>query len=125
MKVKIGVVGFGEFSLSHLDIFLRHPDVDLVVGAELNPEIRSKVSENYGIKMYESFDKMLEDDKEINSVGIFTPRHLHGPMIIKALKAGKNVITAVPMGCTKEEIFEILELVKTTGLTFAMAEGTL
>lgn len=122
MKVKIGVVGFGEFSLSHLDIFLRHPDVDLVVGAELNPEIRSKVSENYGIRMYESFDKMLEDDKEINSVGIFTPRHLHGPMIIKALKAGKNVITAVPMGCTKEEIFEILELVKTTGLTFAMAE---
>ena len=35
MKVKIGIVGFGEFSLSHLEIFLRHPDIDLVVGAEL------------------------------------------------------------------------------------------
>lgn len=122
MKVKIGIVGFGEFSLSHLDIFLRHPYVDLVVGAELNEERRNAVSEQYGIKMYEGFDQMLEEDKEINSVGIFTPRHLHGPMIIKALKAGKNVFSAVPMGCTKEEIFEILELVEKTGLTFAMAE---
>ncbi len=122
MKVKIGIVGFGEFSLSHLDIFLRHPDVETVVGAELNTERRNAVSNEYGIKMYQSFDQMLENDKDINSVGIFTPRHLHGPMIIKALKAGKNVFSAVPMGCTREEIFEILDLVKTTGLTFAMAE---
>lgn len=122
MKVKIGIVGFGEFSLSHLDIFMHHPDVDLVVGAELNSEIRNSVAETYGIKMYESFDEMLEKDTQINSVGIFTPRHLHGPMIIKALKAGKNVFSAVPMGCTEEEILEIVELVKTTGLTFSMAE---
>lgn len=122
MKVKIGIVGFGEFSLSHLDIFLRHPDIDLVVGAELNSERRKSVAGQYGIKMYESFDKMLEEDNEINSVGIFTPRHLHGPMIIQALKSGKNVFSAVPMGCSEEEVFEILDLVKRTGLTFAMAE---
>lgn len=122
MKVNIGIVGFGEFSLSHLDIFLKHPLVSRVVGAELNDEIRNTVSEKYGIEMYKSFDEMLEMDNEINSVGIFTPRHLHGPMIIKALKAGKNVFSAVPMGCTEAEILEIVELVKTTGLTFAMAE---
>ncbi len=122
MNVKIGIVGFGEFSLSHLDIFLKHPQVEKVVGAELNPERRKAVSEKFGIEMYESFDEMIEKDTDINSVGIFTPRHLHGPMIIKALKAGKNVFSAVPMGCTQEEIFEILELVKTTGLTFSMAE---
>lgn len=122
MNVKIGIVGFGEFSLSHLDIFLKHPRVERVVGAELNPEKRNAVSGEFGIKMYESFDQMLEEDKDINSVGIFTPRHLHGPMIIKALKAGKNVFSAVPMGCTREEIFEIVKLIKETGLTFAMAE---
>lgn len=122
VNVKIGVVGFGEFSVSHLNIFLKHPQVELVVGAELNEERRNAISSEFGIKMYESFDQMLEEDKDINSVGIFTPRHLHGPMIIKALKAGKNVISAVPMGCTREEIFEIVKLVKETELTFAMAE---
>lgn len=121
-SVKLGVVGFGEFSLSHLEIFMNHPNVELVVGAEINPERRKFVSEKYNIKMYSDFDEMLEKDSQINSVAVFSQRHQHGPMIIKALKAGKNVFTAVPMGCTEEEIFEIIELVNKTGLTFAMGE---
>ena len=121
-SVKLGVVGFGEFSLSHLEIFMNHPYVDLVVGAEINPERRRFVEEKYGIKMYESFDEMLDKNGEINSIAVFSQRHQHGPMIIKALKSGKNVFTAVPMGCSEEEIFEIISLVNKTGLTFAMGE---
>lgn len=121
-KVKIGIVGFGEFSLSHVEIFKNHPDVECVVGAEINPERRKFVEDKFKIKMYESFDEMLDKEQTLNSVAVFSQRHQHGPMIIKALKAGKNVFTAVPMGCTEEEIFEILELVKKTGLTFAMGE---
>ena len=64
MKVKIGIVGFGEFSVSHLDIFLRHPQVELVVGAELDEGRRNAISDEFGIKMYESFDQMLEVDKD-------------------------------------------------------------
>lgn len=121
-KVKIGIVGFGEFSLSHVEIFKNHPDVECVVGAEINPERRKFVEDKFKIKMYESFDEMLDKEQSLNSVAVFSQRHQHGPMIIKALKAGKNVFTAVPMGCTEEEIFEILDLVKKTGLTFAMGE---
>ena len=32
------------------------------------------------------------------------------------------MFTAVPMGCSEDEVFEILELVRKTGLTFAMGE---
>lgn len=122
LKVKIGIVGFGEFSVSHLEIFMKHPDVEYVVGAEINPERRCKIETDFGIKMYESLDEMLEKDSNINSVAIFSQRHQHGPMIKQALMAGKHVFTAVPMGCSEEEVCEILELVKKTGLTFAMGE---
>lgn len=121
-KVRLGVVGFGEFSISHLDIFIHHPDVEYVAGAEILPERRELIENQYGIKMYASFDEMLEKDPSLNSVAIFSQRHQHGPMIIQALKAGKNVFSAVPMGCSEEEVFEILELVKKTGLTFCMGE---
>lgn len=121
-KVKIGIVGFGEFSISHIEVFLNHPDIDLVVGAEMNEERRKFIGETLNIQMYSSYDEMLEKNPDINSVGIFTQRELHGPMVIQALKAGKNVFSAVPMGCTKEEIFEIIELVEKTGLTYVMAE---
>ena len=58
----------------------------------------------------------------MNCVGIFTQRHLHGPMVIKALKAGKHVYSAVPIGCTIDEIKEIVQLVKETKLVYMMAE---
>jgi predicted dehydrogenase len=43
-------------------------------------------------------------------------------MSIQALKAGKNVFSAVPMGITEEEIFEIIRLVEETGLIYMMGE---
>ena len=105
MKVNLGIVGFGEFSKGFVEIYTSHPDINRVVGAELIKERRDEIKKEFNLDaMYESYDEMLEKDTELNSIAIFSQRHQHGPMIIKALKAGKNVFTAVPMGCTKEEI---------------------
>lgn len=121
-KISIGIVGFGEFSESYLDIWLNHPLVEKVVGAEMVCQRREHISQTYGIKMYETYDELLEKEPDLQCVGIFTPRHLHGAMVIQALKRGKHVFSAVPMGITEEEILEILELVKSTRLTYMMAE---
>ena len=45
MKLNIGIVGFGDFSKSFLEIFMTHPDVERVVGAEIleeRPAIKSQ-----------------------------------------------------------------------------------
>lgn len=122
MKVRLGIVGFGEFAQSFLPIFLAHPDVEYVCGAEIYEPRRKLVGDTYGIKTYASFEEMLEFDDKINCVAIFSQRHQHGPMAIKALKAGKHVYSAVPMGITEEEIFEIIKLVEETGLIYMMGE---
>ena len=123
MKINLGVVGFCSFSKSLIELFLKHPDIERVVGAEFLEDRRKEVMETYGLDaMYSSFDEMIEKDKDINCVAIFAQRHQHGPLIIKSLKAGKHIFTTVTMGCTQEEIFEIIELVKKTRLTFIMAE---
>lgn len=64
---------------------------------------------------------MLKNAPDVDCIGIFTQRHLHGPMVIKALKMGKNVYSAVPIGCTLEEIREITELAK-DGTIYMMGE---
>lgn len=122
MKINLGVVGFGEFSRSFLELFIHHPDVACVKGAEIMESRRKEISDEFGIEMYSSFEEMLEKDKDMNAVAIFTQRHQHGPMAIAALKAGKHVFSAVPIGCTVEEIEEIVRLVKETGLTYMTAE---
>lgn len=121
MKVKIGIVGY-FFARDFARLFSLHPDVEKVCIADLSPEKRAQAREDFPDgEIYESYDEMLEKS-DINCVGIFTQRHLHGPMIIQALKAGKHVYSAVPIGCTIEEIKEIIELVKETRLIYMMGE---
>mgnify|MGYP004551298435 CR=1 FL=1 len=123
MGIKIGIVGFGEFSESFLDIFLTHPDVEKVVGAELMPERREHIMKTFGVtKMYESYDDMLDGESDLDCIGIFTQRHMHGPMVIKALKAGKNVFSAVPMTCEIDEAKEIIRLAEEKHLIYMAAE---
>src|SRR5207247_9801719 len=43
-------------------------------------------------------------------------------MATEAMKAGKHVISAVPAGMSAEELEQLLECVKKTGLKYMMAE---
>lgn len=121
--VNIGIVGLGKFAQGFIELFRAHPDIQRIVAAELIPERRKSIMEKFKLdKMYSDFDQMIENDPDINCVAIFSQRHQHAPMIIKALKAGKHVFTAVPMGCTIEEIKEIISLVEEKRLIFMVAE---
>ena len=123
MGIKIGVVGCGAFSADFIRLFNDHPDVDEVAVADVFEESARSTAEKFGLKRYFlSLDDMLENGSDLDSIAIFTQRHLHGPMIIKALKQGKHVYSAVPIGCTIEEIKEILELVKQTRQIYMMGE---
>ncbi len=121
MKVKVGVVGY-SFARDFTKLFSLHPDVEKICVAELKEELRIKAKEEHpDAEIYSSYDEMLEKS-DINSVAIFTQRHLHGPMVIKALEAGKNVYSAVPIGCTIDEIEQIVRLVEKKRLIYMMGE---
>ena len=123
MKVKIGIVGYGYFSKNFVELFEKHPDVEKICIAELVPERREEIRRDHpGFEVYSSYEDMLDHKADINCVGIFTQRHLHAKMVIQALKAGKNVFSAVPIACSIEDIEEIVRLVEKTGLIYMMAE---
>ncbi len=123
MGIKIGVVGAGLFSGDFIRLFKLHPDVEEVVIADVVPERVKDAMTRHGLKRgYLGLDEMLAEAPDIDSVAIFTQRHLHGPMVIKALEAGKNVYSAVPIACEIDEIGEIIETVKKTGKIYMMGE---
>lgn len=123
MKVKIGIVGYGYFSKNFVELFEKHPDVEKLCVAELVPERREEIRRDHPkAEIFSSYEDMLDHKADINCVGIFTQRHLHAKMVIQALKAGKNVFSAVPIACTIEDIEEIVRLVEKTGLIYMMAE---
>ena len=122
MKLRIGVVGTG-FAKEFIPLFQAHPGVEKVALAELVPERLTETARKFGIAdTYPSFEDMLKNGKDLNCIAFFSSRHQHGPMVIQALKAGKHVYSAVPIGLTVEEIQEILELLKQTRLMYMMGE---
>ena len=121
--MKIGVVGFGFFSRDFVNLFCHHPDIEEVYVADTMPERVQQAKDMYPVtRTFSSLDDMLENAPELDCVAIFTQRHLHGKMVIQALNAGKHVYSAVPIGCTIDEIREIVKLVEEKHLIYMMGE---
>ncbi len=123
MGIKIGIVGTGYFADDFIRLFKLHPGVDEVVLCDIVPERVHEMMEKYDIKRgFYSLDEMLEKAPDIDSVAIFTIRHIHGPMAIQALRAGKNVYSAVPLASDIEEVKQIIEEVKKSRKIYMMGE---
>lgn len=65
-------------------------------------------------KTYKDYRDLLAD-KAIDAVVIATPEHLHHPMAIAALKAGKHIYVEKPLAHTIEEGAEIVKLAQKSG----------
>lgn len=120
-KIKLGIVGAGAFARVFIPLFQAHPQVRAVSLAERLPERREAEAKRAGVtETLGSFEELLASD--CDAVAIFTQRWLHGPMALAALRAGKHVYSAVPAGVTAEELAELVETVRRTGLTYALGE---
>ncbi len=119
-KIRMGIVG-GRFGLGFY--FHEHPNCEVTGVAELRPERLERLSKTYRCdKKYESMEIMLKEAKDIDAVGIFTEAPNHVPHSIAAMKAGKDVLCAVPAAMNLEECQQLIDTVKSTGKTFMMAE---
>jgi predicted dehydrogenase len=117
--VRIGIVGgrFGSTFQWHL-----HPNARVTAVCDIRPDALQRLSEVYRCNStYKMFREMLKHP-ELDAVGVFTPAPLHAWMVTESMKAGKHVISAVPAGLSEEELEQILETVKKTGMKYMMAE---
>ncbi|WP_427016054.1 Gfo/Idh/MocA family protein [Pseudarthrobacter sp. P1] len=121
MSISLGIVGAGQFAGQFAKLFKLHPGVGSVVVTDVLPERAQELNDRLSLAgTVESFDAMLASD--VDAVAIFTQRWTHGPLVLKALRAGKHVYSAVPMAVSEEEIAAIIEAVRETKLTYMMGE---
>jgi predicted dehydrogenase len=120
-KLKVAIIGGGQFSSSFIHLFQAHPFVEEVALVELNPERRANIAAKFSIKRtFASLSELWDSD--FNAVAIFTPRWTHAQIALEAIENGRHVYTAVPMGITQNEISQLVEAASKTKLTYFMAE---
>lgn len=119
--MKIGVIGTGQFARSFIALWQLHPDVDEVYACDVVPERAKEHQEKHNLAgIFTDVEEMLASD--VDSVAVMTQRWTHGPLVLQALEAGKNVYSAVPMAISADEIKAIVEKVEETGLIYMMGE---
>jgi predicted dehydrogenase len=118
-KVGIGVVGggFGRYFQWHL-----HPDAKVVALCDKREDRLQLLKQTYGSdNLFKDYDQFLKAPG-LDAIALFTPAPFHVEMAVKALKAGKHVLSAVPAGMSVEELELLLDTVKQTGMKYMMAE---
>ncbi|MEW1806726.1 Gfo/Idh/MocA family oxidoreductase [Pseudarthrobacter sp. NPDC080039] len=121
MTFSIGIVGAGQFGTQFVHLFNLHPGVNGVYVVDELPERAAEAVGRYHLAGQKAdFDALLASD--VDAVAIFTQRWTHGPLVERALRAGKHVYSAVPMAISEEEIERIIEAVRETGNVYMMGE---
>lgn len=129
--IKIGIVGIGFMGMIHyygiqpvtgaevVAICTRDPkklDGDWT-GIQGNFGPRGGMEDLSHVRKYNEIDALLADE-EIDLVDICLPTHLHKPISIASLKAGKHTLVEKPISIAIEEANEIVELAEKTGKQF-------
>ena len=122
-KIKMGLVGFGLCGFSAAFELQNHPNVEIVAVSDLFPDRCAALAKVVNCaKTYPSLEEMVKD-RSIEAIFVATDAPSHARHCIEVLSHGKHVATAVPaMWGSVEEAEKLFELVKKTGLVYAMFE---
>lgn len=121
-SVKWGILGASNFALNRMG-----PAIHAAHGAELVAVASSSADKVAGFQAYApaarhvaSYDALLADP-EVEVVYIPLPNHLHVEWTLKALAAGKHVLTEKPIAMQADEIDALIAARDASGLVAAEA----
>ncbi len=124
-KLKIGVFG-GARGKSMIEALLKHPEAELAAVCDkytpILDEVKARAEEfNCSVACFENFDDFLNYDFDAVILANYATEHT--PFAIKALNAGKHVMSEVLPSQTLSEAIELIEAVERTGLVYTYAEN--
>ncbi|OHC49521.1 MAG: oxidoreductase [Rhodobacteraceae bacterium GWF1_65_7] len=122
MTIRWGILGAAKFALNHMA-----PAIHAARGAEL-AALASSAPEKAeafrafapGLRLHDSYDALLADPG-IDAVYIPLPNHLHLEWSLKAIAAGKHVLTEKPMTLKAAEFDQLIAARDASGLVVAEA----
>lgn len=122
-KVKVGVIGVGRGSM--IGRYCKDADNAEVVAIcdkwEEGLKSESEKLESTDITYYTDYDLFLKHDMDVVVLANYATEH--APFAIKAMEAGKDVISEVLPVQTMAQAVELIECIERTGRKYCYAEN--
>lgn len=123
--MRVGVAGLGSGGSNALRTnpgVSRHPNVQLVAGADIREEGRKAFTARFGLPAYASVEEMCASP-EIDAVYILTPNAVHAEHSIIAAEHGKQVIADKPMALSMAECDAMIAAAERNGVRLMVAHS--
>lgn len=119
-KIKVGVTGIGR-GMNFARGAGSHLGMEMVALCDVWEERLIQLGKEFNVSTYTNYDKFLEH--EMDAVILANYFHQHAPFAIKALKAGKHVMSETSACFTMAEGIELIKTVEETGRIYMFAEN--
>ncbi|WP_131993443.1 Gfo/Idh/MocA family protein [Acidipila rosea] len=108
----MGLIGPGFVGAHHIDAVRRLGDVEVVAIAGSSQKSADQKAHEYKVdRAYGSYQALI-DDPDVHVIHNTTPNHLHFPVVMAALAAGKHVISDKPLAINAEDGRRMVEAAK-------------
>ena len=116
-KLRIGIIGTGGISNSHVKAYQQMEDVEIVAGADIVPGKAREALDRWNLPQAKAFENTQEmlDTMELDAVSVCTYNTAHAECAIQALRAGCHVLLEKPMTVTLEDAQAVRRVEKETG----------
>ena len=118
---KAAIIGYGGMGSWHAGKILAGGVFELAGVYDIKQE-RLDLARERGIRAYPTCEALLADDS-VDEVTVATPNDVHKELVIKALRAGKNVICEKPVTMTSADLSEMIEESEKAGRLFTVHQN--
>jgi predicted dehydrogenase len=101
---------FGASGMAAADLaeITRHPNVQFVAVADVEPSKAATLKQKFPeLRVYQDWRELLDKEKELTSVNVSTPDHMHAPIGMSAMRRGLHMYGQKPL---THDIYETRKL---------------
>jgi len=105
-KIRVAVVGAGEFGRNHARVYREMDSVELTGVLDQNPERAAKIAQEFAVRAFES---LAELQGQVDAATVAVPTVVHAEMGCRLMALGVDVLVEKPMAATLAEADALLD----------------
>ncbi|MCD4807895.1 MAG: Gfo/Idh/MocA family oxidoreductase [Methanococcoides sp.] len=113
--IRVGVIGVGAMGQHHVRIYNEMEGVELVSISDVDQKRVEELANQYGVKAFTDYNKLLEEG--LDAVSIVVPTTLHKKVTLDAINSNTNVLVEKPIADTLENADIMIEAAEKADLT--------